>query len=179
MTATVCSANASEKVKIDVMRKILLGLISVMIVVSCDQSTKKREKVSAAIDTVGFTKTMERHLDAVANKDLSTLASTLSPTGEMQLILPGAEIVYSAKAFLDFHEEWFQDTTWTFDTKILNSRVGPQIGMAVVEVMYKEPERDGKPYFNRMIVSYDLKIDEGSWYIIKDHATSVEKSTDQ
>jgi len=30
-----------------------------------------------------------------------------------------------------------------------------------------------------MIVSYDLKKIDDKWYIIKDHATSVEKSTDK
>jgi len=38
--------------------------------------------------------------------------------------------------------------------------------------------RDGVPYFNRMIVSYDLENLDGAWYVIKDHASSVEKSTD-
>ena len=53
------------------------------------------------------------------------------------------------------------------------------LGMAVVEVIYREPNRNGKPYFNRMIVSYDLQKVAGQWYVIKDHASSVEKSTDK
>ena len=42
-----------------------------------------------------------------------------------------------------------------------------------------EPERDGKPYFNRMHISYTLEKQNGQWYVIKDHASSVEKSTDK
>jgi len=81
-------------------------------------------------------------------------------------------------SFLAFHEAWFQDTSWTFTTEILNVEVGPEVGMAVTEVVYREPERDGVPYFNRMIVSYTLRKTDGKWYVIKDHATSAEKSTD-
>ncbi len=123
-----------------------------------------------------FISTMQKHLDAVTNRDLSTLESTLSPDGKMQLILPGSEIMNTSKAFMDYHREWFEDTTWAFETKILNTEIGENMGIAITEIIYREPERNGKPYFNRMAVSYALKKDNGNWYIIKDHASSIEKS---
>jgi len=125
-----------------------------------------------------FVATMQKHLDAVTNRDLATLKSTLLPTGKMQLILPSTEIIDSVSGFLDYHEAWFQDTMWSFETKILNTDIGEQFGIAIVEIVYSEPERDGKPYFNRMNVSYALEHNDGKWFIIKDHASSVEKSTD-
>ncbi|MBC9796785.1 nuclear transport factor 2 family protein [Sinomicrobium sp. FJxs] len=122
---------------------------------------------------------MQRHLNAVTNRDIEALKSTMSPEGKMQLILPGSEIIYSVDGFMDYHKKWFSDSAWTFEAKILNTRIGNKIGMAVAEIMYKEPEREGKPYYNRMIVSYDLEKIDGTWYVIKDHASSVEKSTDK
>ncbi len=123
---------------------------------------------------------MQKHLDAVSNRDLATLKSTLSPEGTMYLILPQTEMTSTVDEFMEYHEEWFADTTanWTFETKILNTAIGDSLGMALTEIMYREPERDGKPYFNRMMVSYDLKKSENNWYVIKDHASSIEKSTD-
>ena len=94
----------------------------------------------------------------------------------MQLILPSTEIIPTVEKFLAFHEEWFQDTIWSFETKILNTEIGDRIGMAVTEVIYREPERNGKPYFNRQIVSYTLEKIKDKWYVIKDHCTSVEKT---
>jgi len=120
-------------------------------------------------------------LTSVVNKDLKTMESTLTPNGNMQLILPGSEITNTNTDFMKYHEGWFSDTTtvWTFETEILNSKAGMTQGMSVVEIVYREPERNGEPYFNRMIVSYDLeKVDE-KWYVMKDHASSVEKSTDK
>lgn len=122
---------------------------------------------------------MQKHLDAVTNRDLVTLESTLSPDGNMQLILPASETTTTVKEFMDYHREWFAMPDWTFETKILNTQVGATMGMAVTEVIYREPLRDGKPYFNRMVVSYDLKKIDGEWYVIKDHASSIEKSTDK
>tara|TARA_R110002073_G_scaffold57778_4_gene146683 strand:+ start:89657 stop:90028 length:372 start_codon:yes stop_codon:yes gene_type:complete len=122
---------------------------------------------------------MEKHLDAVTNRDLETLRSTMSPNGNMQLILPSTEIINKVDGFMKYHEDWFSDPSWTFETKILNTEIGEFMGMAIVEIVYREPDRDGGPYFNRMIVSYDLQKIKGQWYIIKDHASSVEKSTDK
>lgn len=126
-----------------------------------------------------FVQVMQKHLNAVSNRDLETLESTMSPTGEMQLILPQTEIITTVDGFMDYHRQWFQDTTaWTFETRILNTKIGDKVGMAVAEVIYREPERNGRPYFNRMIVSYVLEKIGGEWYVIKDHASTVEKSTD-
>jgi len=121
---------------------------------------------------------MQKHLNAISNRDLETLESTLSPEGTMQLILPGTEIIEKTSGFMEYHREWFQSTNWTIDSKILNSDICESIAVSVVESVYKEPERDGKPYFNRMHVSYVLKKIEGKWYVIKDHMASVQKSTD-
>ena len=132
--------------------------------------------VATHTDEERFVSTMRKHLDAVSNRDLATLQSTLSPDGKMQLILPDTEIMYSAEAFMNYHEEWFQDTTWTFETRLLNTEIGEKIGMAITEIVYREPDRNGKPYFNRMTVSYVLKKVAGQWYVIKDHASSIEKS---
>jgi hypothetical protein len=122
--------------------------------------------------------TMEQHLDAVSQKNLTSLAATLSPAGKMQLILPNQEIVYTTQKFLDYHEEWFKDQSWTFETEILSSEVGTRLGTATCQIIYREPDRKGKPYFNRMIVTYVLEQVKGRWYVISDHASSIEKSTD-
>lgn len=121
---------------------------------------------------------MEAHLAAIAAKDLPSLRTTLSPRGDMKLILPAEEIEEGTKAFIDFHEAWFSDTTWSFETKILDLQAGESLANAVTELVYREPERDGKPYFNRMIVTYLLRKIDGQWFVVQDHASSAEKSTD-
>lgn len=120
---------------------------------------------------------MQAHLDAVKAKDASALKATMSPKGNMELIQPSMEILYSVDGFMKFHQEWFDlQNDWTVETNILSTDVGDRIGVATTEFLYKEPERNGKPYFNRLIVSYTLEKIDGEWYIIKDHASSVEKT---
>ncbi|MEL6810965.1 MAG: nuclear transport factor 2 family protein [Bacteroidota bacterium] len=125
-----------------------------------------------------FKPTLEKHLNAVSNRDLVSLKSTLSPKGDMSLILPGTEMKSSTDEFIEFHMAFFKVPNWTFETRILETKVGSKFGTAIVEAMYREPDRNGKPYYNRMMVSYVLEKINGKWYVIKDHASSIEKSTD-
>lgn len=125
-----------------------------------------------------FLSALTKHLSAVSNRDLVTLEATLSPKGDMHLVLPQSKLMTTVKEFMDYHRAWFAEPNWTFETKIIHSDIVDDLGIAVVESLYKEPERDGKPYFNRMHITYALKKIEGKWYVIKDHASSVEKSID-
>jgi ketosteroid isomerase-like protein len=148
-------------------------LVFLAILTACNVSP---DQPSPEANQAALTATLQKHLDAVSKKDLKTLESTLSPDGTMQLILPNREITNTVQEFMDMHREWFQDTTWTFETKILNTEVDRKIGTATTEIVYREPERNGKPYFNRMAVSYTLKKVKDNWYVVKDHACSLEKS---
>jgi hypothetical protein len=120
--------------------------------------------------------TMQKHLQAVSNRNLSVLKTTLSPDGKLLFILPNRGITNTVEDFIHYHEQWFRDTTWTLEAEILYTEVDENLGIAITEIMYREPDRDGVPYFNRMTVSYALKNIGGEWYVFKDHASSVETS---
>ncbi len=125
-----------------------------------------------------FRSALQRHLAAVENKSLEALKSTLSPTGAMELLLEGRERSLTVKEFMDFHVAWFATSGWQFTAGILDAQVGDRLGTATVEAVYREDERDGKPYFNRMYITYALELQGGKWYVIRDHAVSRVKSTD-
>ncbi len=160
-------------------RYCILVFFILLIATACQEATETTSPTSQNTEREAMLTVMQQHLDAVAQRDLTTLKNTLAPDGAMQLILPQTEIIYGVDGFMDYHREWFKDSTWTFETKILNSEVSDNLGMAITEIIYREPERNGVPYFNRMIVSYGLKKMNDNWYVIKDHASSVEKSTDR
>ncbi len=159
----------------------LLLLVGFLATFSCGQTSTETPSVDGQDldDQSEVLEVMTNHLQAVSERNLEVLAKTLSPGGKMQLILPGAEMTNSVSQFLSFHETWFQDSRWTFDAKVVSYVVGRVLTMVIVEAMYREPERNGVPYFNRMLVSYTLQKIDGSWYVIKDHASSIEKSTDK
>lgn len=123
-------------------------------------------------------KVIKKHLDALTDKDLKSLAETMSPSGEMTLIMEGEGIKSSVDSFLDFHEKWFaNEAEWSLEATSVLTKPGLQLGFVTVESVYREPERNGKPYYNKLVTTYLLeKEKDGSWAVINDHYCSVEKS---
>lgn len=149
-------------------------LLLLILFVGCQESPKKTTEYSNSFHMV-----LTRHLYSIKTKNLEELKRTLSPKGDIWMLLPKDKIRTTTKEFIEYHKEWFNSPKkWTFDSKILKTNIGTDMGLAVVGIMYKEPDRNGKPYFNRMVVSYTLKKIGKKWYVVKDHASSLEKSTD-
>ena len=153
--------------------KLLLSVLLLVATLSCEKKQPEQTPITspeAALNVLGD------HLAAIAMRDYELLQSTLSPQGDMLLILPETNIQTRVDSFLSMHERWFQDTTWTFAYNIHHVLPGRDLVEATVDVTYREPERGGKPYFNKMAVSYTLRRQGEAWYVVKDHACSLEKS---
>ena len=132
---------------------------------------------SASVEYLEALGVLDEHLKAIERRDLKALANTLSPDGRMQFILPDTEVMKTTQAFLDYHQKWFnEDSGWSMENSVISANVDKVLAEVVVQAMYSEPDRNGKPYFNRLFVSYTLRNIDGQWYIVKDHATSVERS---
>lgn len=160
------------------LKKILFLFVLSATFISCkeEKSNVEQVKVNPQQNEQQFVAALEKHLDAVERKDLKTLKSTMSPNGNMELIQPSMEVINGVDGFMKFHEDFFNHPNWSLKFKITSKNVGEKIGIATTEATYKEPERNGKPYFNRMTVTYALEKINDKWYIIKDHASSIEKT---
>ena len=86
---------------------------------------------------------MQKHVDALSNRDLKTLQSIIAPNGKMQLTLPKAPIIQGISGIREYLRECFKDSLWTYETKILNTEIGDRIGMVITEIIYREPETNG------------------------------------
>lgn len=157
---------------------IFLALISVLMFSCTHQNGNKKASSSQSDSETSFTTAMRKHLDAVENRDVAALQSTMAPTGTLYFLLDKRPLSTTSTSFMDFHREWFKDSTWTINFKILHTAIDDNLGVAITESMYKEPNRDGKPYYHKMHVSYTQQKIDGQWYVIMDQASSIEKSTD-
>ena len=86
-------------------RLAILGLalsLSTLLLFSCeDPQPEVAEMVPVPDNEANCRNLMEWHLKALAEKNLAMLESTLSPDGEMQLILPSDEIAYGTEYFME------------------------------------------------------------------------------
>lgn len=162
---------------------VIFALVAVTLICSCQEPKSNVDNtpvITQADLKASFDKAMRVHLDAVEQKDIATMQKTMAPNDELFFLQPGRELSKTSTSFMDFHKGWFEGTMapWSISFKIIETRVGSTMGVAVVECLYEEPDRDGKPYFNRLHVSYAQQLIDGQWYVTLDQATSIEKSTD-
>jgi len=163
-------------------RAINLGILIIiaMFLNGCNQGANQKNVATSetlnAQAGIAFNNILKKHLNAVSQRDFEALKSTLPDSGAMHLILPNGKMFTKVSEFLALHEEWFKDKSWTMDTKILYTDHSNDYGIALVEAMNREPERNGKPYFHKMLISYTLKKQNGKWMVIADHASTIEKS---
>lgn len=158
------------------MKKTVSLIALLFILVSC---TTEKNTFSEETNTKEFTASLQEHLDAMTNKNIEIVEATVpKPTETMHLILPDGTEMKTAKEFIEMHREWFKDTisNWKLTFNIKYAHTNKDMGYALVEALLKEPNRNGKPYFHKMHVSYVLEKTDNKWLVIKDHASSIEKS---
>ncbi len=150
---------------------ITVVLVGGMIATSCSSSVKEIVHDDKA------KLTLQKLLTSLENKDLGALKETMSESNEMELILTNGDIMTGADSFVAFHESWFQDTAWSIRHELIDFKLYDGIATSTVKAYYNEPDRDGQPYFHNMVVTYVLhRSEDGTWAVIKDQATSFEKS---
>jgi len=141
--------------------------------------TAEEKKELKRLDHKAFHATLRQHLGAIAARDLATLRKSLAPDGTMHLLRPATKPVFGVDKYLSYHEAWFKEPSWSIKSTITDSDVGTDMGYALVDLMYNVPNRNGKPYWNKMLLTFNLKKYDGSWYVVTDHSSSVRKSTDK
>jgi len=172
-----------NKQRIQMKYKLLLIFVLVSFVAckmeSNDTDVNNKETTESISNTEEMKLALRKHLNAVTNKNIDTLKITIPKENEtMFLMLPDGAKMSTSGEFLKMHADWFLDTIskWHIDFEIKYVYRNDNLGYSLVEAMLTEPERNGKPYFHKMHVSYVLEKRDNKWLVIKDHASSIEKS---
>ncbi len=123
-----------------------------------------------------FERDTANHLRSISEKDIELMKTTLPETGELYLTLPDGSMTTTVEEFVSGQSEWFDTVDFTFETELIKSEHGPEYGYMLVFADYRVPERDGRPYYHRMFVSYVLRHEDDRWVVIKDHASTLSKT---
>lgn len=123
-----------------------------------------------------FQRDIRDHLRSISEKDIELMKTTLPDSGDLYLTLPDGSMTTTVKEFVDGQSDWFNSGDFTFKTRIIKAEHGPEYGYMLVIADYHVPERDGRPYDHQMFVSYVLKHDDDRWVVIKDHASTINKT---
>ena len=77
-----------------------VALCFLVFIAGCSHFHKSDQALLKNAEHNSFVATLKKHLDAVSQKDLLALQSTLPLNGQMQLILPQTEIINSVDGFM-------------------------------------------------------------------------------
>src|SRR5689334_19544395 len=87
--------------------------------------------------------TLKIHLDAIQNHNLQALLSTVHDS--VTLIFPNGQRLKSKQEFSDFHQNWFNDSTWTLRPAILKTIQSDSVSYSSIQYQYSDVDSTGTP----------------------------------
>src|SRR3954470_9280780 len=111
------------------MKFCFFALILIVLFVAC---TKQRSPSNHS----DYDATLKIHLDAIQDHDLTALLSTVHDS--VTLIFPNGQRLKSKNEFATFHQNWFNDSTWTLRPSILNTVKSDSLGYSLIQYQYND-----------------------------------------
>ncbi len=125
---------------------------------------------NASAQQSNFKEAVEKHLNAVENRDLTNFVDTITTTDRLLVIMPDGSQLTSTKAVIDFHIEWFKDKDWIWNPAIDRIIEGENQSTALVKYSYQNNADDTKRYYWLVLV---FQIENGTWRLIHDQNTAI------
>lgn len=119
-----------------------------------------------------FRETLDRHLQAIRERDLPGLIATL-PADELTLITSDGRLVRTASEFVEMHRGWFAESTWRLDAELVSLVESPEIGAAVLRLDYRDDAPGKAPVREASYLSLLFARREGRWVMIQDQNTPI------
>jgi len=100
-----------------------------------------------------FESVVRDHLKAISDRDLQGFAKFLHTEHSSIIILPNGSIVEGYEDIISFHEDWFADTDWHMETKVMDIFANDNMGYALLDVIYHDLDECSKPYEMKYLLS--------------------------
>jgi uncharacterized protein (TIGR02246 family) len=120
----------------------------------------------------GFREALGRHLLAIEDRDLETLADTVSPDG-LLLVMSDGKLVRSTGEFIEAHRGWFAMKHWRLEVKPVHLYETAQLGVAVLHLEYRETPPERQPTRQESILSLIFENRGGKWLMVQDQNTPI------
>ncbi len=132
---------------------------------------------AAQADECDFKCTLNKHLSAIQARDYAAFVETLTRGERLTFILPGGRYSEGTDEYKSTLKNWFADTGWTLDYKVLALEETDQMGTALLEIAYDEADRNGQPYHLDHYLFLVFRKFEHGWALVHDQNTAFSKDT--
>lgn len=115
-----------------------------------------------------FAATLDRHLQAIAERDLTNFEETVGE--EVRLVGLDGRITEGRVEAVEAHRAWFADGSWRFEPYVLFSDTQDGVGWALVRVRYETAQRASEFYLFLLFLRDET---DGRWRLAYDQGTQV------
>jgi ketosteroid isomerase-like protein len=122
-----------------------------------------------------FRETLDRHLNAIQQRDLAAFVDTLTTEDAISLLLLNGMCIGERVAVIDFMREWFADLDWRIHFDLIRTIETSEMGMAFLLVTYDDVEQAGRPYQMKYYLSLVFTRQGERWGLVHDQNTLLRK----
>ena len=119
-----------------------------------------------------FRETLDKHLQAIAARDLDGLVETL-PHDELVLVMSSGEVVRSVAEFVEAHRAWFQMPHWHLETEPIHVFETAELGVAVLKLNYSDLAPDHSRFHEQSVLTLIFAHRQDRWVMIHDQNTPI------
>jgi len=119
-------------------------------------------------DGSAFIETVEKHIQAIKDRDLESLLSTITNGEMLTLVFPNGTTLYTRQEYVDFHRAWFADTGWNMEIEMLSPLVRGDYGVALTRTTYTDEAGS-----RQAMLSLHFVREDGEWRLVFDQNTRI------
>lgn len=118
-----------------------------------------------------FDTALQKHFDAIANRDIEAFRSHLTKGSILYTIVQNGHAFTTPAETIAIHEQWFQDPDWIWEGSVVHTVTGQDVAMALVRYEYRiRPEET--PVTSWLTLVWELQDDQ--WHIVHDQSTALD-----
>lgn len=119
-----------------------------------------------------FHGTLEKHLQAIQDRDLVALADTIA-LDRMVLITADGRLVTSSQEYLTMRREWFATPGWTLEILPVQVFEGPSVAVVVLRIHYREEPEGKPPTQQESFLTLTFQEQDERWEMVHEQCTLV------
>jgi ketosteroid isomerase-like protein len=122
-----------------------------------------------------FRETLDKHLQAIQNRDLDALVSTL-PADQLVLVMSDGKDARTVREFVDAHRGWFAMPDWELRTEPLQTFETADVGVAVLRLDYSDLRPDHSRFHEYSVLTLIFARQGDRWVMVHDQNTPIRES---
>ncbi|WP_152655547.1 DUF4440 domain-containing protein [Oceanobacillus sp. CFH 90083] len=120
-----------------------------------------------------FHQALERHMQAMTQKDMKSFADTIHRK-DVTLILPNGKLIQDREEFIQFNQDWFSDPDWKMTYDLVKTRESEGMAFALLLIHYDDLDENGNPYHQDYYLHLVFEKEKDEWLLIYDQNTFIQ-----